>query len=315
MSDTWNGRTLNGCLFEANPAPAPKLDAAAAAAKGLPRHVNLRPQCSPVEDQLHTQSCTANAIVGALELHQRKANLPPTDMSRLFMFYNARVMAKEEDNADTGSYIHHGMASVMAFGVCEERMWPFEEAMVTTKPTDACYQNATHYNAIQFARTPKGESAMAALAQGLPVAFGIYVPSGCYQEAGRTGIMPMPDTLPEKSAPSGHAMLIVGYDLDKEVYLVRNSWGPDFGDKGYCMIPFKVMDNYAPDDQFWTIGAIEQSPGLATFGPTVTDSVKHVTDQVQGPSPLDMLRGELRQELNSRLDEARAGFRDRLRGL
>ncbi|WP_375398594.1 C1 family peptidase [uncultured Sphingomonas sp.] len=313
MSDTWNGRRLDGCLFEATPGPAPRLDAAAAAAAGLPRHVDLRAHCSPVEDQGQTNSCTANAIVGALELHQRKAGLPLTDMSRLFLFYNSRALAKKEDQ-DVGSYIHHGMAAVLAFGVCEERMWPFETAMVTSRPTDGCYQNATHYNAVQFARTPRGESAMAALAQGLPVAFGIFVPSECYQEAGRTGTMPMPDTLPTVSPPSGHAMLIVGYDMDEKTYLVRNSWGAGFGDNGYCKIPFDVMDKYTPPDQCWTIGAIEQAPGLATFGPTVKESVEHVTNQVQGPSPLDQLRGSLRDDLNSRLDTARAGFRSRLRG-
>ena len=313
MPDTWNGRPLNGCVFEAEPAPAPNLNATAQATGNLPRHVDLRGHCTPIEDQQHTSSCVANAIVGALELHQRKANLPLTDLSRLFLYYNARSLAKKEGE-DAGSCIHHGMAAVLAFGVCEERMWPFEEAMLTTNPTDACYKNAEHYNAVQFARTPRGESALAAVAQGLPVAFGMFVPSEIYHEAGRTGVMPMPDNFPTQTPPAGHAMLIVGYDLDDQTYLVRNSWGPGFGDNGYCKIAFEILEKYSPADQFWTIGAIEQSPGLGIFGPSVTDSVQHITDKVQGPSPLDQLRGSLRQELNSRLDTARAGFRDRLRG-
>lgn len=308
-------RSLNGCRFEQSLAPAPKLNADPAVLKDLPRHVDLRAHCSPVEDQKHTESCTANAIVGALELHQKKAGLPVTDMSRLFLFYNSRAMAKEENNPSTGSYIHHGMAAVMAFGVCEERMWPFEEAMVTAKPTDACYQNAEHYNAVQFARTPYGESAWAALAQGLPVAFGIYAPRECYDGAEQTGVMPVPNVGAGGPPQSGHAMLIVGYDLDDKAYLVRNSWGPDWGNKGYCTIPFEVMDKFAHADQFWTIGAIEQSHGLGMFGPSVNETVKQVTDQIGGPSALDALRVGLRQDLNSRLDEARAGFRDRLRGL
>lgn len=313
MTDTWNGRVLTGCIFEETPAPAPSLAANQGAVANLPRHVDLRAHCSPVEDQLGTSSCVANAIVGALELHQNKAKLPLTDLSRLFLYYNARSLAKKEA-ADAGSVIHHGMAAVLAFGVCEERMWPFEEAMVTANPTQACYQNAQKYNAIQFARTPRGEQAWAALAQGLPVAFGMFVPIECYHNLDADGVMPMPEQLPHVSPPCGHAMLIVGYDLDEQVYIVRNSWGPGFGMNGYYKLPFAIAERATPADQYWTIGAIEQSQGLGIFGPSVNDSVKQVTDQAGGPSRLDELRAGLRQNLESRLDTARTGFRDRLRG-
>lgn len=35
-----------------------------------------------------------------------------------------------------------------------------------------------------------------------------------------------------------HAVQIVGYDLTAEIphYIVRNSWGPEFGDNGYLYI-------------------------------------------------------------------------------
>ncbi len=307
----WSKYSTHGCLFESSPGPAPTLQAPANS--NLPRRVDLRGHCPPIEDQRATNSCVANAIVGALEIHQRKAGLPVTDLSRLFLYYNARALDKKEE-ADTGSLIHKGMAAVMAFGVCEERMWPFVEAMIPTRPTEGCYKNATSYEAIQFARTERGQPALAALAQGLPVAFGMYVPKKCYDAAAETGVMQMPDELPGPNQPSGHAMLLVGYDLDKEAYLVRNSWGPGYGDGGYLWIPFKVMDATSPAEQFWTIGAIEQAPGMSLLGPTILESVESVTSQVEGPSPLDGLRGELRERLNRKLDSARADFRNRLRG-
>jgi hypothetical protein len=279
----------------------------------LPRRVDLRAHCPPVEDQGKTNSCVANAIVGALEVHQRKAGMPATDLSRLFLYYNARSIAKNEAQ-DVGSYIHHGMAAVLAYGVCEERMWPFEGAMVTTQPTQACFSNAQSYEAVQFARTPRGEPALAAVAQGLPVAFGIVLPTECYRAAEQTGTVPCPSTIDVQSAPSGHAMLIVGYDMDEKVYFVRNSWGPGYGRSGYINIPFEVMDRHAHPDQFWTIGAIEQSQGLSMFGPSVKESVDQVISVVKTPHALDKLRGELRSDLNSRLDSARRGFADRLRG-
>jgi hypothetical protein len=312
MPETWNGRSLGGCLFESAPRPAPSLNAAAPLGN-LPQHVDLRAQCSPVEDQGPTNSCTANAVVGAIEMHQRKAGMPPLDMSRLFLYFNSRSLAQKEGD-DCGSYIHHAMAALLAYGVCEERMWPFEKAMVTARPTDACFENATRYPAVQFARTPRGQPALAALAQGLPVAFGIHLPGECYKAAEQTGIMPSPDSIPVQSAPSGHAMLIVGYDMAQRLYIVRNSWGPGFGKDGYVMIPFDVMDRYSPPDQFWTIGAIEQSQGLSIFGPSVIENVEQVVAEAKGPSALDELRGKLRGELEGRLDTARQGFASRLRG-
>jgi C1A family cysteine protease len=306
----WTQYRTNGCLFEKTPSPAPTLKAPT---DNLPQHVDLRAVCPQIEDQGQTGSCVANAIVGALEVHQRKARLPVTDLSRLFLYYNARALDKKE-HEDCGSFIHKGMAALMAFGVCEERMWPYLEPMFSTRPTEAAYQNATHYEAVQFARTPRGKSALAALAQGLPVAFGMSVPGNCYHAAGETGVMPMPEELPDPGQPSGHAMLLVGYDLGKESYLVRNSWGERWGENGYCWISFRIMDAWSQPDHFWAIGAIEQAPGFSLMGPSIAESVENVTSKVQGPSPLDMLRGQLRERLNTKLDAARADFRNRLRG-
>lgn len=306
----WTQYRTDGCLFENTPVAAPTLQAPG---DDLPQHVDLRNICSAVEDQGSTGSCVANAIVGALEMHQRKARLPVTDLSRLFLYYNARALAKNEEK-DSGSFIHHGMAALMAFGICEERMWPYLEPMFTTRPTEACYENATRYEAVQFARTPRGRSALAALAQGLPVAFGMSIPGNCYRVAGETGVMPMPEELPDPGQPSGHAMLLVGYDLAKEAYLVRNSWGTRFGENGYCWIPFKVMDAWSRPDHFWTVGAIEQAPGFSLIGPSMDETVTNATGGMKGPSPLDALRGQLRDRLNTKIDTARADFRSRLRG-
>ena len=119
MSNSWNNYSLGGCLFEATPKPAPLL---ATPSVTLPERIDLRIHCPPVEDQLTTNSCVANAVIGALELHQKKAGLPLTDLSRLFVYYNARGLSGTEGQ-DTGSFIHHGMAAILAYGACEARLW------------------------------------------------------------------------------------------------------------------------------------------------------------------------------------------------
>lgn len=324
MSDHWSDYNLNGCIFESDPAPAPML---AAPKINLPQQIDLRKFCSPIEDQKKTSSCVANAVVGALEFHQIKNGLPLTDLSRLFVYYNARAMAGMQ-NKDSGSQIHHGMAAILAHGACEARMWPFQEAMLTKQPTRACYQNASHYEAVQYARTPRGMPALAALAQGLPVVFGIFCPMDYYKGAHQNGVMPRPDQIQPTQPPSGHAMLIVGYDLTDKTYLIRNSWGTGFADGGYFKMPFETMDRWSPTEAFWTIGAIEKIKGFSMTGPSVAESlqalgafdIQQAADEFIPDAPisdgnyLDELRADLRSTLSSELETAKRDFRDRLRG-
>ena len=38
-----------------------------------------------------------------------------------------------------------------------------------------------------------------------------------------------------------HAMVLCGYSDKDKVFIVRNSWGERFGDKGYCYIPYSYI--------------------------------------------------------------------------
>ena len=202
MAHPYTDRRLDGCLFEATPIAAPRLLATSAA---TPSHVDLRPQCSPVEDQGHVGSCAANAVIGALEFHQRRLGAPAVDLSRLFVYYNARQLARREGE-DCGTFIHHAMAAVMAHGACPEAMWPYQPAMWASRPTDACYEAATRFGAVSFARAPLGPECRAAVAAGLPVVFGARIPNAMLQvEAASTGRINLP--LGGWPAPGGgHAM-------------------------------------------------------------------------------------------------------------
>src|SRR5438105_2592268 len=60
--------------------------------EALPSSVDLRSLCSPIENQGQLGSCTANALAGALEFLERKDRVPFADLSRLFIYYNERVV-------------------------------------------------------------------------------------------------------------------------------------------------------------------------------------------------------------------------------
>ncbi|UXR63904.1 C1 family peptidase [Bdellovibrio bacteriovorus] len=48
-----------------------------------------------------------------------------------------------------------------------------------------------------------------------------------------------------KISCGGHAVLIVGYDDEKKVFLFKNSWGEDWGLGGYGFVTFDHVDGYS----------------------------------------------------------------------
>ena len=88
------------------------------------------------------------------------------------------------------------------------------------------------------------------LADGYPFIFGFAVyESFESQKVVRTGVVPMPRKA--ERMLGGHAVLAVGFDQQKKRFLVRNSWGEKWGQKGYFTMPYKYLETLAQD--FWTI--------------------------------------------------------------
>jgi C1A family cysteine protease len=48
-------------------------------------------------------------------------------------------------------------------------------------------------------------------------------------------------------------MLLVGYDDQKQLFIVRNSWGSDWGDGGYCYFPYAYLTDPELCTDIWTV--------------------------------------------------------------
>jgi len=223
-------------------------------ARDLPRKVDLREMCSPVEHQGQLNSCTANATVGAMEMLERRQGIEQRDLSRLFVYWNTRVIDGSTDK-DIGSYISNAMKAVQRNGACLETVWPYDTSTVFTKPKWEAYQDGLTRQAIEYARVDQGPGVLQTLSRGFPVVFGMMLFASFDPVAGRTGVAPIPQ--PGEHRVGGHAMLIVGYDLDEQMYLVRNSWGTGWGDGGYCKIPFAMVDDPGMSWDFWAVLSME----------------------------------------------------------
>lgn len=221
----------------------------------IPSQVDLRAQCPPVYDQLALGSCTANAIAGALEFDQMKQKEQVFIPSRLFVYWNERD--KEGTvSSDAGAAIRDGIKSVNKQGACPESEWPYDISRFTVQPAAQCYRDALLHRSVSYQRIPRNLTQMTAcLATGDPFVFGFTVyESFESSEVATSGMVPMPRR--NEQVLGGHAVMAVGYHDAEAMFICRNSWGPDWGDKGYFYMPYAYLLSSSLSSDFWTIRTV-----------------------------------------------------------
>src|SRR5205085_4541669 len=110
----------------------------------LPRKVDLRKKCSPIENQGDIGACTAHALVGALEFLELKDGSKFVDLSRLFVYYNERAI-EGAVKEDSGAFLRDGIKSLAKQGVCPEKAWPYKVHGFAKKPDKNCYSAAKNH--------------------------------------------------------------------------------------------------------------------------------------------------------------------------
>jgi len=215
----------------------------------LPSSVDLREHCSEVEDQKDLGSCTGNAIAGAIELLEKKDGKTLEQISRLFIYYNERDM-EGTITEDAGGSLRDGIKSLTTLGACSETLWPYDISQFTIKPSDACYADAQQHKVTKYERLNTLTDMKTCLSKGFPFVLGITLYDSFESDTvAATGIVPMPTAT--ESCLGGHAVLCVGYHNATNYFTIRNSWGNQWGDKGYFYLPFTYVQKFGSD--FWAI--------------------------------------------------------------
>jgi C1A family cysteine protease len=216
----------------------------------IPDFVDLSVHASPVEDQGSLGSCTAQALVGALELLDKKEDKSYTDLSRLFLYYNERAYINSK-HYDSGACLRDGIKSLASHGVCREELWIYDIKKFTHRPSLTCYTEAKTRKIKHYQRLVNVKSMFETLSQGYPFVFGFGV-YGNFNEVAYTGVARMPDRKKD-ILYGGHAVLAVGYDKPNLMFKIRNSWGTSWGKEGYFWMPAAYLMDTNLSDDFWTI--------------------------------------------------------------
>jgi C1A family cysteine protease len=254
-------------------------------AADLPEAADLRPQMSPVANQQSFGSCTSFAIIkGFREWLSRKEGRAQ-ELSPRFFWYASRAYADQKGgmnryrqlnpdfdpdalakNQNTGLPTGFAMSALKLWGTVAERAFPYptlaEFAKIGKLPQD---QQPGALNQLAAVEPPKAmfdeakklkvdqtiyavgsiRGMRKAFSEGKPVVIAARLfNTFMSKETAKTGMVPVPNLKVDKEV-GGHAMCAVGFDNRRKLIIVRNSWGADWGDGGYCYLPydyFKLKD-------------------------------------------------------------------------
>jgi hypothetical protein len=216
----------------------------------LPNIVDLRknPKMPPVYEQGDLGSCTAQALCAAYQFMDTNS----FKGSRLFLYYNERRLENNISD-DTGATLGGGVKCLAKYGICPEESWPYDITQFAVEPPVSCYQSALNEVVLKARPIPNDRNTMRnVLNSGLPFVVGIQVYQSFETNAvAATGIAQLPK--PKDRPLGGHAVLVVGYNHPKQQWIVRNSWGDGWGDKGYFYLPYNYLLNPKLSSDMWVL--------------------------------------------------------------
>ncbi len=223
----------------------------------LPSQIDLRNWTSPVEDQKNLGSCTAQAVVGLVEFYERKYHNEFIDASRLFLYKVTRKLYNF--TGDSGAYIRGTMKALKIFGVPPERYWPYIIEKFDDEPDPFVYSLAKEYQAITYFRLDKSDVKRDdllfilknVLFKEIPFVFGFSVYTSIHSKnVSKTGYIPFPRK--GEKMEGGHAVMAIGYDDTRRVFIIKNSWSKEWGDNGYGYLPYDyILKGLSAD--FWCL--------------------------------------------------------------
>lgn len=212
-------------------------------------NIDLRDSFTPIKNQGEIGACTVFAVTSIFEYILKKNSNEQHDLSESFVYYNVRHVEGNE-TVDTGSSYQDVIKSMGIDGICSEQLHPYTKEL-SAKPSDDAYQDGKSRRIIKALNVIIEEKSIkSAIQEGYPVAISLKVYnsfssttfSGKGSNVKSSGFVVYPSDDEIVSGEFGyHAMVIVGYIDETKHFVVRNSWGKEFGDNGYCYIPYSYI--------------------------------------------------------------------------
>lgn len=219
----------------------------------LPQSFDLRTASNfpPVVDQGNLGSCVPNQVSNVLRycLRKQKEKIE-FQPSRLYIYYFGRLLSGNDVTKDTGLSIRGGFDSVAKYGACSENNWGYKIPKFTEKPNDnAVKAGKTHIPKYKYIRVSQNLLELKkVLFGGFPIVCGIVLYNSFNPD--KNGTINLPNKRTERIW-GRHCVSIIGYDDVKRVFIMSNTWGSWWGNKGFFTLPYDYILDGELSADFW----------------------------------------------------------------
>jgi hypothetical protein len=210
--------------------------------------VDLRKYCTPIGDQGQTGRCSAFAWTHATEMSR---NILQMESPRLCPNFTMLEFQRMQGDAQDFEYAYKGGDGTISgpepgqvlveHGTCRQELWPDDRERPLTREEQLA-EDAQRYHLEGVPLPIAFDDVRKVLSAGCPVHISMNT-GEAFSDVGRDG------QFNAAEAPSGqhgrHAMLMVGYTGN--FFMLKNSWGTDWGDQGYCYVPKNVLAASDPE--------------------------------------------------------------------
>lgn len=197
---------------------------------------------TPIHNQGKFGTCVGHAAAAVKEWQEAR-NYPSRIMELSPLFVYEECKKRDGIPDQEGTYPRTAMAVLKDLGICKESSFPYsllQDAKQLPRPSESAYSEAKEFVVGAYARIQTLEEIKQAIMRDGPVLAGIIVFEN-FLDPEPGGFIPMPGSY---RSIGGHAITVVGWDDElthkglKGFLRARNSWGADWGDRGYCWIPY-----------------------------------------------------------------------------
>lgn len=216
--------------------------------------VDLRPFFSPIRNQGKLGSCSTFSSVSMYEAIMNRFAAPgmeKANLSERFVYYYSNVL---QGRPEGGSNFYDQLAVLGKHGICQEVLFGYSTENLSEEPTEEAVDDAMRHRVLKAMQIPLRTNGTAeekmrenhrlltcALTEGYPVGIALKLYES-FDNGGPYFNRPSEAEISQGST-GNHAMVLVGYSETEKCYIARNSWGEDFGDKGYCYISAAYIDD------------------------------------------------------------------------
>lgn len=226
-----------------------------------------------IDDQLTIGACVGKGVTSQLE-NIDKANGNDNTYSAMALYNMTK--AYEGRLGQEGLATRDAYKVAYRYGVCLAEDYPYDLSMDNIDPPPEIYgladeNKVSRYESVagrhnRYDRSGKIHAIRSALQEGMTVGMACIVTDSLYDLKGPWRAHDYQLHTPTNEI-GGHYMLIVKADDERQMFVVENSWGTDWGDSGLGGLPYSIVDE--PFFEAWAVRRfkdmeIPETPGIKT---------------------------------------------------